>query len=142
MGRGRGAPRRSPPAARPTARCETSGASARFALASVETEAARQIATRLYDQRCELLVYALGLEAVGGADDRQGADDVAGVVTDGCRDAPHVFHVLTHVDRVAARSDRLELLLECLAVGRRPLGELGQRLGEDAAQVLLGLECE
>src|SRR5262245_54924270 len=76
--------------------------SARFALAGVEPQPAGQIAARLHDQRCELLVYALGLEAVGGADDRQGADYVAGVVADGCRDAAHILHVLAHVDRVAA----------------------------------------
>src|SRR5262245_37461417 len=126
-GRGRGAPRRPGPAAPPTARHDERPPSARFAFPRVESESARQVAGRLHHQRRELLIDALGLEAVRRADDGQSADHVAGVVADRRRDAAHVLHVFAHVDRVAARGDRLELLLERLAVGRRPIGELRQR---------------
>ena len=50
--------------------------------------------------------------------------------------------MLAHVDRVAARADRLELLLEHLAVGRRALGEFRQGVRQHAAEVFLRLECE
>src|SRR5262245_4839537 len=117
-------------------------ASAGLALPDVEAEAARQIPSRLHDQRRKLLVDALRLEAIGRTDDGERADDVARVVPDRDRHRAHVFHVLTHVDRVSARADRLELLLENLPVSGRPLGELGQGVGQQAAQVFLGLEGE
>src|SRR5262249_11544021 len=87
-----------------------------LALPDVEAEAAGQIAARLHDEGRELLVDALGLKAIGGADEGERADDGARVVADRDRDGTDVFHVLAHVDRVPARPDRLELLLQHLAI--------------------------
>src|SRR5262245_44916978 len=116
--------------------------SACLAAADVEAETAREITAGLQHQGRELLVDALGLEAVGGSHHRERANHVARVVADRHRHGADVLHVLAHVDGVAVRRHRLELLLEGLAIDRRPLGELRQRIGKDGAQVLLGLEGE
>src|SRR5262249_7074974 len=63
----------------------------RFSSPEVEAETAGELATRLEDERGDLLLDALVGEPRGRGGHREGADDVAGVVAHGHRDGPDVL---------------------------------------------------
>src|SRR5262245_44711459 len=62
--------------------------------ADVEAEPARDLAAGLRHERCQLLLDPLGLEAIGGARERERRDDGARVVADRNGDRTDVLHVL------------------------------------------------
>src|SRR5438876_10592978 len=112
------------------------------AAAEVEAEAARQLATGLHDERRELLLDALGGQAVGGADHGQRADHGARVVADRRGHRAHVLEVLARVDRVAGVRDAAQLLDERLPLDGGALGEAGQPVGQERAERVVRLEGE
>src|SRR5262249_17805507 len=113
-----------------------------FSPSEVEAETAGELATRLQDQRGDLLLDALVGEPRGGRGHGEGADDVAGVVTHGHRDRPDVLHVLAHVDCIAAGRDRAELLEDRLAIDQGTIREALQAVGQERAELVLGFEGE